>query len=442
MPFLQLLFDKTKPVSTLPPLSWSIGWLTAYFNYWFSQAISLYGKEGALWRVCVFVAVVFLLKNLFRFLAAYFMATIRNGMVRDIRTQLFGKMLLLPLSYFSEERKGDLSVRLTADVQEIEQSIISIIETCIREPLTIVCYLAAMVFISPTLSLLVLLVLPLTGFIIGRIGRGLKRRSHLAQGRLSMLMSVIDESLSGLRIIKGFGAEPAQAQRFERENKHYTDLMTSILRSRELASPLSEFLSICVVSLLLYIGGVMVLNHAAGLSADTFIGFMLIFSQLIPPAKSLSTAFFQVQKGVASVERVNEVLNTPLTVTDAPGAVVCSGFDTAIEYRHVSFAYRPEVAASLLPMSETATASPRYILRNISLRIPKGKVLAVVGVSGSGKTTLADLLPRFYDPVEGDILIDGVPIRQMTLQSLRQLMGIVSQEAILFNDTEIGRAHV
>ncbi len=430
MPFLQLLFDKTKLVTTLPAFSWSVAYLTNYFNYWFSQVIILYGKQGALWRVCVLVAIVFLLKNLFRFLAAYFMAFIRNGIVRDVRSELFGKMMSLPLAYFSDERKGDLTVRLTTDVQEIEQSIISVIETTIREPLTIICYLGAMIFISPTLSLLVLLILPITGFIIGRIGRSLKRKSHQAQERLSILLSIIDESLSGLRIIKGFGAESAQQKRFGNENEHYTQLMISILRRRELASPLSEFLSISVVTLLLYLGGAMVLNQNASLSADTFIGFMLIFSQLIPPAKVLSTAFFQAQKGIASVERIEKVLQIPNSIEDAPNALACKGFDRAIEYRNVSFAYdsaKTNPNAELLPS--------RAILSGISLTIPKGKVVALVGASGAGKTTLADLLPRFYDPTGGEIFIDDQPIKQLTLQSLRQLMGIVSQEAILFNDT-------
>lgn len=426
MPFLQLLFDKTKLVTVMPAFSWSVSYLTGYFNYWFSQALLLYGKQGALWRVCIFVAFVFLLKNLFRFLAAYFMAFIRNGIVRDVRVELFGKMMRLPLAYFSGERKGDLTVRLTTDVQEIEQSIISVIETSIREPLTIICYLGAMVFISPTLSLIVLLVLPITGVVIGRIGRSLKRRSHQAQAHFSILMSMIDESLSGLRIIKGFGAENSQTKHFERENQTYTNLMTSILRQRELASPLSEFLSISVVSLLLYIGGVMVLNNTAGLSADTFIGFMLIFSQLIPPAKALSTAFFQVQKGIASIERIESVLQVPIGIEDAPNAVDCR-FEKAIEYKNVSFAYHKE--------ANNNAEQPRAILNTISLYIPKGKVVALVGASGAGKTTLADLLPRFYDVTSGDILIDGVSIKQLKLQSLRQLMGIVSQEAILFNDT-------
>jgi ABC-type multidrug transport system fused ATPase/permease subunit len=430
MPFLQLLFDKTKLVTTLPAFSWSVAYLTNYFNYWFSQVIILYGKQGALWRVCVLVAIVFLLKNLFRFLAAYFMAFIRNGIVRDVRSELFGKMMSLPLAYFSDERKGDLTVRLTTDVQEIEQSIISVIETTIREPLTIICYLGAMIFISPTLSLLVLLILPITGFIIGRIGRSLKRKSHQAQERLSILLSIIDESLSGLRIIKGFGAESAQQKRFGNENEHYTQLMISILRRRELASPLSEFLSISVVTLLLYLGGAMVLNQNASLSADTFIGFMLIFSQLIPPAKVLSTAFFQAQKGIASVERIEKVLQIPNSIEDAPNALACKGFDRAIEYRNVSFAYD---SAKTNPNAELVPS--RAILSGISLTIPKGKVVALVGASGAGKTTLADLLPRFYDPTGGEIFIDDQPIKQLTLQSLRQLMGIVSQEAILFNDT-------
>lgn len=425
MPFLQLLFDKVTPVTVYPAFSWSISWLTGLFNYWFSQAIAQYGKSGALWRVCVVVTVVFLLKNLFRYLAAYYMAHIRNGVVRDMRRQLFGKLLYLPLSYFSDERKGDLNVRLTNDVQEIEQGMVGLLETAIREPLTVLCYLGAMLFISPALSIIVLLVLPLTGWVIGRIGRSLKRRSHEAQGHLGLLMSVIDESLSGLRIIKGFAAEAQQELRFAQHNKRYTQTMTAITRQRELASPLSEFLSIATVSFLLYVGGVMVLRQTAGLSADTFIGFMLIFSQLIPPAKLLSTAFFQFQKGKASLERIEAILNTPNPITDPPNALTCKGFDRQIDYCNVSFSYPTTADIAKMPP----------VLRHISFCLPKGKVLAIVGASGAGKSTLADLLPRFYDPTEGYIAIDGIPIERFTLSSWRQQFGIVSQEAILFNDT-------
>lgn len=419
MPFLQLLFEKERLVTEPPLFRLSAEWATQYFNYYLSYKIITYGKPQALLFVCGLVSIVFLLKNLFRYLAAYFMAAIRNGVVREVRSKVFHKIMQLPLSYFSEERKGDLMTRLTADVQEIEYSVMSVLEILLREPLTIIAYLGAMFFISPLLSLFVLGVLPLTAFIIARIGRSLKAKSHLAQERLSSLMNVIEETLSGLRIIKGFNAEMQQQARFERENYGHFSLQTSVLQRRELSSPLSEFLTICVVCLVLYIGGIMVLGGTGGLSADTFIGFMLIFSQIIPSAKSLSNAVFQLQKGIVSIERVNAILSAPVTISDMVDAKSISHFEQEIRFLGVSFGYTSGAAA----------------LKDIDIVLPKGKIVALVGPSGAGKSTLADLLPRFYDVSSGQITIDGYDIRHLRMADLRSLMGIVSQEAVLFNDT-------
>lgn len=423
MPFLQLLFDKERLVMQPPTFRLSAEWATQYFYYYLSHYIVTYGKPQALLFVCGVVSIVFLLKNLFRYLAAYFMAFIRNGVVKEVRSKVFSKIMQLPLSYFSNERKGDLMTRLTADVQEIEYSIMSVLEILFREPLTIIAYLGAMFFISPTLSLFVLGVLPLTAFVIGRIGRSLKAKSHLAQERLSALMNVIEETLSGLRIIKGFGAEQQQQGRFERENYAHFALQTAVLQRRELSSPLSEFLTICVVCFVLYVGGRMVLDSKGGLSADTFIGFMLIFSQIIPSAKSLSNAVFQLQKGMASIERVNVVLAAPITISDAPNAKPIARFEHEIKFDKVYFGYGVDNNNNVLA------------LKNINITLPKGKILALVGPSGAGKSTLADLLPRFYDVSDGCLQIDGQDIRDLRTADLRGLMGIVSQEAVLFNDT-------
>lgn len=418
IPFLQLLFDKQRLVENPPSFAFSPEWVIGWFNYLFSQVIVLQGKPAALIWVCGVVVLVFFLKNLFRFGAGYFMAYIRNGVVRDVRSRVFAKILSLPISYFSEKRKGDLITRLSADVQEIESSVVGIMEVTIREPLTAFVYLGAMFFISIKLSLFVLLVLPFMAFIIGRIGRSLRRKSHKAQTRLSLLLSVLDETLSGMRVIKGFRAEAAQTRRFETENNAHRQLATAILQRREASSPLSEFLSICVVALTLYTGGMMVLAQDGQLSADTFIGFMLIFSQIIQPAKLFTSALFQLQKGMASMERVNEILEQEAAVYELPNAFPLPHFAQQIEFRNVSFAYEQ-----------------RTILDNINIVLPKGQTLALVGASGAGKSTLADLLPRFYDPTQGTVLIDGQDISKVRLNDLRQHIGIVTQDPVLFNDT-------
>lgn len=420
MPFLSLLFDKQQLVLQRPAFSLSANWVIDFFNYQLSQIIVQQGKETALLWVCVGVSLVFLFKNLFLYAAKYLMATIRNGVVRDMRNDLFARITALSLAYFSNERKGDLMTRLTVDVQEVETGIISVLETTVREPLTILTFLAAMFFISPMLTLFVLVVLPMSGFIIGRIGKSLKRKSHLAQQRLGSILSVIDETLAGLRVVKAFNAEQTQTQKFAQQNDSYFALQNTMMRRRELSSPLSEFLSIVVVCIVLYVGGRMVLAHSTSLSAEAFIGFMLIFSQILNPAKAFTAAYYNIQKGLASVERIDEVLQAPITVTEAAQPQAIHQFEHSIEFRDVSFGY---------------TEAGRTVLQNIHFTLPKGSMLALVGHSGAGKSTLADLLPRFYDPTDGQILLDGTDLRQYRISDLRHLMGIVTQQAVLFNDT-------
>jgi subfamily B ATP-binding cassette protein MsbA len=418
MPFLSLLFDKQKLELTKPVFSLSANWAIAFFNYQVSQTIVQQGKVQALLLVCVVVSVVFFFKNLFLYASKYVMSNIRNGVVRDLRNQTFQKITQLSLAYFSNEKKGDLMTRLTVDVQEVETGIISVLETTIREPLTILTFLAAMFFISPLLTLFVLFVLPMSGFIIGRIGKTLKKKSHLAQQQLGIILSIIDETLSGLRIVKGFNAEKTQSAKFSQQNQNHYDIQMSMMRRRELSSPLSEFLSIVVVCIVLYIGGRMVLSQSTTLTAEAFIGFMLIFSQILNPAKAFTAAYYNIQKGLASVERIEQVLNAPVTVQELPNAKAITGFEQNIEFRDVSFSY-----------------GNKMVLQNININLPKGKMLALVGHSGAGKSTLADLLPRFYDPTNGQILIDQTNLTQCKITDLRALMGIVTQEPVLFNDT-------
>lgn len=418
VPFLSLLFDKQELVTTAPVFSWSASWAIGYFNYYLSQIITLNGKEAALFFVCLTVVFIFFLKNVFLYGAKYFMAPIRNGVVRDIRKDIFFKMNSLPLAYFSETRKGDILARITSDVQEIEWSIMSVLGSLIREPATIIAYLAAMLFISPQLTLFVFLVLPLTGIVIGKVGKSLKRKSKKAQERLGVLLSIVEETLAGLRIVKGFNAEGAQAAKFETENQGHFTTMNAMLHRRELSSPLTEFLSIGIVALVLYVGGRMVLTGESALEAETFIGFMVIFSQIIRPAKAFSTAYYHIQKGMASVERVQQIMDAPVTIADQANAVPIVHFKKNILFKKVHFAY-----------------VEKPVLSDINFSLAKGKVLALVGASGAGKSTIADLIPRFYDVTDGEILVDGRNIKQLKIKDLRNLIGIVSQEPILFNDT-------
>ncbi|WP_282779984.1 ABC transporter ATP-binding protein [Phaeodactylibacter xiamenensis] len=418
VPFLEILFDRRELVMDKPAFGWDIESATASFNYYISQLIVEQGKEAALVFVCVAILSVFLLKNLFRYLSLFFMAPVRNGIIRDLRAQMYDKVMALPLAYFSEERKGDLMSRMTSDVQEVEWSILNVLEAVFREPLIIIGALGFMVYVSPALTGFVFLLMIFTGVVIGGIGRRLKKKSADVQDRLGNLVAILDEGLGGLRIIKGFNAEHYQKEKFRKENDGYRHSLTRLLWRRDLASPLSEFLGIGTVAVLLWYGSRQVFSGQ--LDAETFLTFIFAFYNVIDPAKKLSKAVYNVQKGVGAMRRMEALLDAPVNIKDAPDALPLAGFRHSIEYRNVTFAYRNDEGP---------------VLQNINLSLPKGKVVALVGASGAGKSTLADLLPRFYDVEEGEILLDGQNIRQYRLRDLRSLMGIVSQEAILFNDS-------
>lgn len=418
-PFLNVLFSQETNYQQVP-WSFSVKALLGNFNYFLSQFIADHGKLEALELIAIIVVILFFLKNLFRYLAMYFMAPIRNGVVRDLRNRMYEKILYLPLTYFSEERKGDLMSRMTSDVQEIEWSIMQSLEVIFREPLTVILFLATMLLMSPQLSLFVFILLPVAGLIIGQIGKSLRRTSTKSQAKMGMLLSNIEETLGGLRIIKAFTAELFSIGKFHQLNDEYKKLMIRLYRKRDLSSPLSEFLGTAVLVTVMYFGGRLVLKEAT-LEPSVFIAFIAIFSQLIPPAKSFSEAYSNVQKGLASAERINKILDAEITIRDNDHPLHISGFNHSIEYRNASFAYQK--------------GGSGWILKDINLKIEKGKTIALVGQSGSGKTTLADLLPRFYDLESGEILIDGENIKNYKLSDVRKLMGIVTQESILFNDT-------
>jgi ATP-binding cassette, subfamily B, bacterial MsbA len=423
IPFLQLLLKKIPLVMQAPPFTWTADYFFEYLKYLLSKQIAASGPDGSiivLAKFCTLIAILFFFKNLFRFLALYFLSPIRSGVVRDIRNDLFNKILSLPLSYYSKGKKGDIIARVTDDVREIENSIISFIEVTVREPLTIVIFLVALLFMSPQLTGFVLLMLLITGFIIGRVSKTLKRQSLEAQTVTGHLISLIDETLGGLRIIHAFNAESFMRRQFDKVNVELFGLNRRINTRRELSSPLTEFLAICVVCSVLYFGGILVLRYET-LEAESFIGFMVLFAQLIPPAKNFSTAFYNIRKGLASAQRVFEILDANTTIPEKPNALSIKEFTNAIEYDHVSFSYN--------------NYDNKKIINDAYVKIEKGKMIALVGQSGAGKTTMVDLLPRFYDTEAGKILIDGVDIRDYKIGDLRNLFGIVSQESILFNDS-------
>lgn len=419
IPFLQVLFERSPKATALPSWSWKLENIVSYTQSYFGQLIIDKGQDTALAYICVGIVVLFFLKNLFRYLSLVAMAPIRNGIVRDIRQQLFAKMMQLPLAYFSEERKGDIMSRITADVQEVEWSILNVLEIIFREPLIIIGSLAVMLYISPALTAFVFVLFFFTALIIGGIGKTLRKRSAKAQEQLGGLVSRIEEALSGLRIIKGFTAEEYQEKRFQKENNEYRNTLTRMLWRRDLSSPLSEFLGIAVVAILLWYGSRQVFSGE--LEPENFFAFLFAFFNIIAPAKSFSSAFYNIQKGLAAVDRIDVIQFANNAIADGPGAKEIQRFERDVVFDDISFSYGKEPG--------------ELVLQNISLKIPKGKVVALVGASGSGKTTLVDLLPRFYDAQSGSILLDGVDIKDYTLSSLRGLMGIVTQAPVLFNDT-------
>jgi ABC-type multidrug transport system fused ATPase/permease subunit len=417
-PFMEVLFDRAEPVLQPPDNLSSVDGLQRYFYYHFSRFMVEHGKEAALTYVCIAILSVFFLKNLFRYLAHVFVAPVRNGVIRDIRQQLFGKMLSLPLAYFSNERKGDMIARMTVDVQEVEVSILNALEAVFREPLIVLGALGIMLYVSPSLTVFVFVLIFFTAFVIGGVGRSLKRKSGVVQQRLADLISIVEEALGGLRIIKGFNAEPYQHRKFAEQNDTYKNTLTRLLWRRDLASPLSEFLGIAVVAVLLWYGSRQV--FAGVLSAEVFIVFIFAFYNVIDPLKSFSKAYYDIQKGIAAMNRIEVILDTQNPIQEDANALPLTEFRESLEFQGLHFRYQNAEAEAL---------------HDIHLRIERGKILALVGASGAGKSTLVDLLPRFYDPQQGCILLDGQDIRRYRIRDLRQLMGIVSQEAILFNDT-------
>lgn len=421
IPFLKILFSpiETIVLGDVPVLSSSSDDLLRYLNYYLSKFILDNGTNTALLYFCGFVILVFLLKNATNYVALFNMATIRVGVIRDFREKIHARILQLPLSYFSEEKKGDIISRTTNDVGEIEVSVVSSLEMLFRDPITILIYLITMIFMSWKLSLFVVVLLPISGILISKIGKSFRNSSRKGQSKMGEVLSILEESLSGLRIIKGFNAENQKHEKFTKNNNEHFKLMVRLFKRQHVSGPLTEIIASVVIAIVIWYGGNLVLgSKETGFTGEFFITFIVIFSQIIVPAKSLTESYFRVQKGIASIERVNEILDAPDEIEEIKNPKNIKVFEHQIEFKNVTFKY-----------------DQQSILENLNLTIMKGQTIAIVGPSGGGKSTLVNLLPRFYDVSEGEILIDHENIRNLKIKQLRSLMGFVSQESILFNDT-------
>ena len=417
-PFLTLIFG-LQDQGGFKTSSFNLGFLTnTLYTSLETMTLSTEGKINALAIICSIVVMSIVLKNIFLYFSLYLLTPIRNNIINDMRTNMFSKILELPVGFFSDQRKGDIMSKLTNDLQDVEFSTMSFLESFFREPILITIYLFGMISYSPQLSLFLLLFLPIAGLIIGRIGRSLKKVSTGVQVKLGEILSTIEETIGGIRVVKAFNAEAQQLNRFNKENKDLLLIKNKAIRRRDLASPVSETLGILAVCCVLYYGGTLVLQKDFSLSGPAFLTFIAIFTQVINPLKAFSTASYNIRKGAASIERIENLIKEEQTIKEDANPVRISDFKDSIELRNVVFAY-PD----------------RTILNSINLTIKKGQTIALVGSSGAGKSTLADLIPRFHDTSEGEVLIDGINIKKYALKDLRSLMGIVTQEPILFNDT-------
>ncbi|MCO7185570.1 ABC transporter ATP-binding protein/permease [Tenacibaculum sp. XPcli2-G] len=420
MPMLEVIFKPNTIKVTEKPVFESITKIIDYFKAnvsYYVYEIAGDDKSKTLMVVVGLVITTFFFKNIFNYLAMYFITFLRNGVLKDIRNDLYRKTIELPISYFSEKRKGDTMARIGTDVLEIQHSFLSILEMLVREPLTIIFTITAMIAISFKLTLFVFVFIPISGYVISLIGKSLKRKSDSVQKEQGYFLSLLEETLGGLKVIKGFTAEKEFQQKFEKSTNRFYHFSNTLLNRTNLASPASEFLGIGVIAVLLWYGGILVLEEGT-LQGEDFIAYMGLAYNILTPAKAISKASYGVKKGNAAAERILEVLETSNPLKDIHNAVDKKTFDTKIVIENISFKYENE-----------------YVLKDFSLTIPKGKMIALVGQSGSGKSTIANLLTRFYDVNKGTILLDGIDIRNLKKQSLRQLEGLVTQDSILFNDT-------
>lgn len=422
-PLFDVIFEQVEPESlekyrTLGSFNLSVEYFTSLFYHRFLLVQDAYGKFGTLVFVCIIIVISVFLSNLFTYLSGVVLAKVRATVIRGMRMDIFRKVTRLHLGYFSNERKGDLMSKMTNDVQEVENTIVQSLRVVFREPVTIILYFAVLFFMSVKLTLFTILIIPISGAIIGGITKRLKKRAIQSQQSLGRIVNILDETLGGMRVIKAFNAERFTEQKFDEENNYYSRVNVSMARKNELASPISQFLGVSVVAGILVYGGSLVLSGASSLSASDFITYIIIFTQVLNPAKEISRAVSSIQRGIASAERIFEVVDTPEQINSPSQPKPLNAFEKEINFHEVSFAYQDQL-----------------VLEKINFSLEKGKTIALVGPSGGGKSTLADLVPRFYDPTAGKITLDGTDIREFSTSALRNLMGIVTQESILFNDS-------
>lgn len=419
IPFLNVLFDNTQQVHELPEtFALTKDTLMQYCNYYLTLVIERWDKSAALIFICAFLLIITFLKDFFEYFGKYFNIPIVNGVPRDIYNTAYRKIIDLPVYFFTNERKGDIMSRMSSDITVVRNSMVSFIDL-IKNPLYILVYFTGIIIISYKMTAIVLLLLPLMGIITGRIGKSLKRSTNKTQELQGDILVYLDETLIGLKIIKLFNGTQQMIRKFENgSDAHYRE-MNRANRKSNLAHPLTDFLIVLALSFAVYIGGLLVISENGGLSAEAFIAFILAFTQITSPAKSFTSAFYNIKQGAAGIDRIEKIINAEAKIKEEPDAKEIKRFSNSIDINHVTFSYNKE----------------RTILNDVSFSIPKGSSVALVGQSGSGKTTIANLLPRFYEPQIGSICIDGIPINQYKLADLRHLIGIVTQESLLFNDT-------
>ena len=422
-PLFDVIFEQVDPESlatyaSKPEFNFSVDYFTHLFNYNFLQVAEEYGKMGTLYYVCIIIVVSVFLSNLFTYLSGVVLAKVRATVIKRMRMDIFEQVSLLHIGYFSNERKGDLMSKMTNDVQEVENTIVQSLRVVFREPATIILYFAVLFFMSVKLTLFTILIIPISGAIIGGITRRLKKKAVQSQQSLGRIVNILDETLGGMRVIKAFNAEGFMRSKFDEETDYYAGVNVNMARKNELASPISQFLGVFVVAGILVYGGSLVLSGNSDLGASDFITYIIIFTQVLNPAKEISRAVSSIQRGIASAERIFTVVDTPTEISSPASPIPLSEFKDGVELKNVSFAYQDTL-----------------VLKEINFKLNRGKTIALVGPSGGGKSTLADLVPRFYDPTEGEILLDGKNLKSFDLKELRSLMGIVTQESILFNDT-------
>ena len=420
MPMMKVMFNPTlgSVIPPLPEFSMSIDYLTAFFQHHFIRITVEYGRMDALLFVCIGIVVCVMLSNFFRYMERMTASRVKVDVVKNMRMHIFTNITNLHIGYFNDQRKGDLVSRFTNDMSEVEGSVVSSLKSVMKEPITIIVYLIVLFTISFKLTLFTLILLPITGGVIGQIIKLLKRKAKQSQEAMGRIVNILDETFSGMRVIKAFNARDFIIKKIDTETSYHRKVNLSIARKNELASPLSEFFGVIIVAVILYYGGQLVMSGDGELKPEVFMGFLAFYASMIQPAKNFSNGITSIQKGTVAAQRIFSVIDTEPVIKSKPDAKILDSFKESIEYRNVSFAYDREP-----------------VLKNINLKIEKGKTIALVGPSGGGKSTFADLVPRFYDPTQGEILLDGVAITDYEIESLRKQMGVVTQESILFNDT-------